>query len=336
MKARCFTRLFAQSPTLILVCVFNIIIISAVRSRPRADSSPPPTPPPPREYPCDMNVSYSPSSTRRDVMLFYASHYRPGLLLTISSLISTGTNCRIVLFTATGFNPPDRFNTIVRSFNVEVLPHSDTGDTRALFGHMLRYEFEAKWITTHLEEIDRIMHSDCYDVFFQGDPFHTFSPYDHIRLVKEDQLISQCDWNSNWLKQCYNNDTWYHIRDYNIICTGIITGNATQYLRLIKFMMKRPEWRRCWGSSKDQPIFNNLHWTGIFEAHDFVFSYTDCFHGLFTMHWCQREKPIRFTPENLVLTPMGDVPFLLHQYNRYQEMIDHLTRQCHMETFAQA
>jgi hypothetical protein len=241
-----------------------------------------------------------------------------------------------VLFTAHEFSPTRQFSTIVKKFGVELIPDCDPRDGRPLHGHMLRYEFEADWINDNLDQIDRIMHSDCYDVFFQGDPFCDFAPFDHIRLVKEDQLISQCDWNSNWIKQCYNNDTWYHIRDYNVICTGIITGNATQYLRLIRFMMHLPEWRRCWDSSKDQPIFNNLHWTGIFEAHDFTFSYTDCFHGLFTMHWCQREKPIRFTPENLLLTPMGDVPFLLHQYNRYQRVIDDLTRKCKMSTFAQS
>jgi hypothetical protein len=201
---------------------------------------------------------------------------------------------------------------------------------------MLRYEYEAAWIAANEDSVDRIMHSDSYDVFFQGDPFRDFVPYDHIRLVKEDQEIFMCDWNSQWIKECYDNDTWYEIRDHNVICTGIMMGNASQYLRLIRFFMKRPEWRRCWDNSKDQPIFNFLHWMGIFEAHDFVFSYTNCFHGVFTMHWCQGERPVKWTGENLLVTPRGDVPFLLHQYNRFQPAIDALTAKCGVKSFPQA
>jgi hypothetical protein len=143
------------------------------------------------------------------------------------------------------------------------------------------------WLKQNVHELDRVMHSDSYDVFFQADPFQDLVPHDRLLLVVEDFAIYMCDWNSLWICECYGNDTWHEIRMHNIICTGIICGNADAYLRILKVMIKRPEWKHCWMPSKDQPIFNNLLWTGVFEYHGFRFNYTNYFNGIFTMHWCQ-------------------------------------------------
>jgi hypothetical protein len=179
------------------------------------------------------------------------------------------------------------------------------------------------------------MHCDSYDVFFQGDPFQPVVPFDKILLVKEDMQILMCDWNSKWLMECYGKAMWEHIKQSNVVCTGIIAGNASEYLRLVNYMRRRPEWRICWDSSKDQPIFNHLLWTGAFAFHGFNFTFTGCFSGIFTMHWCQGygSTALNLNAELSVVTPRGDVPFVLHQYNRDQQMIDYLLRQCSMNLF---
>jgi hypothetical protein len=102
---------------------------------------------------------------------------------------------------------------------------------------------------------------------------------------------------------------------------------------MVKYMRIRPEWKECWDASQDQSIFNNLLWTGAFKVHGFEFLYTGCFDGIFTMHWCQGGEPLRFTEQNVLKTPNGDLPFILHQYDRYQEAIDVLTGQCKLPTF---
>jgi len=51
------------------------------------------------------------------------------------------------------------------------------------------------------------------------------------------------------------------------------------------------------------------------------------------MHWCQGRQQLHKNEENSVLTPRGDVPFVLHQYNRHQGAIDHLVKQCGMISF---
>jgi hypothetical protein len=280
-----------------------------------------------------MNTSAPAKSTHRDAILFYASGFKPGLHLALSSLISTGAQCRIVLFVSSDFSISPRFRAFVKRYGIEIVEHCDSNDGRPLFGHMLRYEYEAKWIERNIHQLDRVMHSDSYDVFFQADPFQDLVPHDRLLLVVEDFEIFMCDWNSQWIRECYGNDTWYEIKMHNIICTGIICGNADAYMRMIKVMIKRPEWKYCWMPSKDQPIFNNLLWTGVFAYHGFQFNYTNCFHGIFTMHWCQGKAPLRWDAKGLLVTPQGDVPFLLHQYNRYQEAIDKLTAECGMAPF---
>jgi hypothetical protein len=200
---------------------------------------------------------------------------------------------------------------------------------------MLRYECEARWIADNLPALDRVMHCDSYDVFFQGDPFQPIVPFDKILLVKEDMQILMCDWNSKWLMECYGKVVWEHIKQNNVICTGIIAGSASEYLRLVTYMRRRPEWRVCWDNSKDQPVLNYLLWTGAFALHGFNFTFTGCFNGIFTMHWCQGygSTSLNLNDRRSVVTPKGDVPFVLHQYNRYQQMIDYLLRQCGMNPF---
>jgi hypothetical protein len=272
------------------VYFINIMVISIMNLvRQRAPGQPG------HQCGCSMNLSGPVSSSRRDVIMFYASHFKPGLVVTLASLVSTGTKCRIVLFVSREFEPDARFQSLVSKYKIELIENCSATWGRRLVGHMLRYEYERAWLDRHLHEIDRVIHSDSYDVFFQGDPFQeTVVPRDRLVLVKEELLIFGCDWNSNWLKACYGNDTWHLIKANNVICTGFISGNAAEYLRLIKFMMKRPEWDRCWGNSNDQPIFNYLHWMGILAAQEFTFQYTDCFHGVYTMHWCLVDNPIKF------------------------------------------
>jgi hypothetical protein len=134
---------------------------------------------------------------------------------------------------------------------------------------MLRYQCEADWIGPRIRVLDRVMHSDSYDVFFQGDPFQPVIPRDKILLVMEDMQIADCDWNTQWIKECYGRSTWNRIKENNIVCTGIIAGSASEYVRLVRYMRMRPEWVECWDESKDQPIFNNLLWTGAFDVHGF-------------------------------------------------------------------
>jgi hypothetical protein len=226
-----------------------------------------------------------------------------------------------------------RLPSLALKYAIEIVRSCKGREGVELFGHMLRYECEEQWIEQNLNSLDRVIHSDSYDVFFQGDPFQPSIPYDKLLLVQEDFAISQCDWNTQWIKECFGRETWYKIRDNNIICTGIIAGSASEYMRMAKYMRMRPEWRVCWDASQDQPILNHLLWTGAFAVHHFTFNFTGCFDGIFTMHWCQGERPLRFTPDNAMRTPNGDLPFVLHQYNRYQQAIDTLTQRCGMASF---
>jgi hypothetical protein len=69
-------------------------------------------------------------------------------------------------------------------------------------------------------------------VFFQGNPFQPVIPHDMLLLVKEDFAISQCDWNTQWIKECFERETWGKIRDNNIICIEIIAGNGLPHCGL--------------------------------------------------------------------------------------------------------
>jgi hypothetical protein len=89
---------------------------------------------------------------------------------------------------------------------------------------------------------------------------------------------------------------------------AVIRDNASDLVYQLQKIFARPMkfWNTCWQNNRDQPIFNYLHWMGILEAQKFEYEYMDCWHGLFTMHWGQSQKQIRFGEDNLLVTPRGD------------------------------
>jgi hypothetical protein len=83
---------------------------------------------------------------------------------------------------------------------------------------MTRYHYEYDWLTNHSGEIDRVLHSDAYDIFFQADPFADVIKHEYLSFVVEPHFIRGCGWNLNWFEQCFGTAP-EHFKNSFIICS---------------------------------------------------------------------------------------------------------------------
>lgn len=281
-------------------------------------------------YFCDINASAKIKSTPRDVILFYCTSDAKGLRLSIQSLRSTGSQCQIILFISSSFEITKEFLEFCQILQVTLVPKCDEMYGREENPHMLRYEFELNWLLKHEGQIDRIFHSDAYDVFFQGDPFSLHIKNDKLTFVIEPHCVRSCGWNFAWIKNCYNFSGLQEMRHTFIACSGSIAGSVHDYIKLLKLMLRQPEWKRCWHSSYDQPILNWLLWHNIIRDEGIQYEIAGCESGFYTMQWCVLDHKVRLNEHNQVITDLGVVPSFLHQYNRITDFDNFLYGKCHL------
>jgi hypothetical protein len=277
-----------------------------------------------------MNSSTKSGSTHRDVVLLFASYFAPGLELCVRSLRSVGCNCRIILFAGPDFSAPLRFSAIVDQFQIELIPNCTETKKRSYVAHMLRFEYELKWLQANRADVDRVFHTDSFDVFFQGDPFASHVSSSTLKFVVEPHQIRSCGWNLGWMLECYGNGVLEQMRHRFIICSGSIAGGAGPYVRLLELMMAQPHWSRCWRESMDQPILNYLVWSGSVAANNISYTLTGCHEGFFTVQWCVVERNVIYNEHGQVMSTMGTVPSYIHQYNRLQDLSDYFYDTCRM------
>ena len=277
---------------------------------------------------CDMNASTKSASSSRDVVFLFATAFAPGLELCIRSLRSTGAGCRIVLFVAPGFVESEVFASLVSELVVEVVRECGAGN-RSLVPHMLRFEYELAWLNAHARDVARVLHTDSFDVFFQGDPFSHVSS-GALRFVVEPHQMRSCGWNLAWMESCYGSDMTRFLRNKFIICSGSIAGGAAAYAQLVQLMIEQKEWKTCWRPSLDQPILNYLVWTGAVRRRGIRYELTGCDGGFFTVQWCVLEKKAKVNEHGQLVTEHGAVPSYVHQYNRLQDLSNRLYDMCRM------
>lgn len=300
---------------------------------------------------CDINSSTRVSSTRRDVVLLFATNFAPGLELCIKSLRSTGSECRIVLFCSPGFVFSRYLQRLLKAMKVEVVPDCFETKQRAYVPHMLRFEYELDWLKKHQkggkssnktinsnlysidddddDSLDRVLHTDSFDVFFQGDPFE-YIPHDSLTFVVEPHQFRSCGWNLGWLTECYEGAVVNRMTHNFIICSGSIAGSIDHYIKLLELMIKQSAWSRCYKPSMDQPILNYLVWSGNVANEGIKYRLTGCDDGFLTVQWCVLENKPLYNVHGQIISQMKSVPSYIHQYNRLIPMMTRLYKQCHI------
>ena len=282
---------------------------------------------------CSKNYIPSKLSSARDVILLFGTAFTSGLELAIKSLRSTGCNARVVLLTIPEIILTKTELQKLQKYEVEIYKDYVDPKGRKLVPHMIRYNYELKWLKEHLNEVDRVLHSDAYDIFFQSDPFEDVIHYDDIMFVVEPHFIRSCGWNLQWLGQCYGAEETEKIKNNFIICSGSIAGSVSEYIKLLELMISQKEWESCYDDSKDQPILNYLMWNGIIDDHHIKYRLTGCDAGFMTIQWCVLNREIKLNQYGQILSPANATPPYLHQYPRIDTLSNYLFKACGIEIY---
>ena len=283
---------------------------------------------PPIDNYCDWNSSTTVGSTSRDVVLLYATKLGKGLFLCIKSLRSTGSKCRIILFVPQTLQIVQSQLNLFDFYMVEIVKITPHKRKNVEVPHMDRYEHEMEWLSANINDVDRVLHTDSFDVFFQGDPFTSALNNETLTLALEPHQFRSCGWNLAWLRDCYGGDVLSKLHHSFILCSGSIGGSAKHYLALVKLMIDQPQWTSCWESSMDQPILNYLVWTGKLKEAGINYTFTGCNDGFFTMQWCVKNKNVLFNEHGQFVSLEDTVPVYVHQYNRYHDITNYLYEKC--------
>ena len=254
----------------------------------------------------------------RDVVFMYGDRVGRGLLLAIKSLRVNRCQARLVQFT--GDRRPVFPAGFVEDCRVEVMRDYGNPYDKPLVPHMVRFNFEAQWLRNHTGEVDRVLHTDSFDVVFQGDPFAGLIPSASLLFALEPHAIRSCGWNLAWFTEVYGEEVKNRFQMDLIICSGTISGSAQMYLKLVELMVGQREWEEHYGPSNDQPILNYLVWSGRVEEEGIAYGFAGCDSGFMTVQWCViNHTPLYDTDDN-ILSPVGEVPVYVHQYTRIKSL----------------
>ncbi|OHT01595.1 hypothetical protein TRFO_07495 [Tritrichomonas foetus] len=273
-----------------------------------------------------------PASSTNDVILLYATKFTPGLHLALRSYQASQCKARIIIFVSGQFKGSRKDMNFLNEINATIVDQctEDPSISSAPVPHMLRFKCELEWLNENIDSgIDRVLHTDSYDIFFQSDPFiPEMIQNDSLTFVVEPHFIRGCGWNLNWFTSCYGETITPSFIDNFIVCSGTIAGSAKHYQTLLKLMLEQPQWKTCYTHSRDQPILNYLIWSGKVDERGIKYRFSGCDGGFATLQWCILNYEVKYNKMGQVVLPSGIVPAYIHQYPRHESLKNHLYQAC--------
>jgi len=187
----------------------------------------------------------------------------------------------------------------------------------------LRYLLYDKFLQQHGADYDRILLADCTDVFFQADPFAwDWSPGVHFFMEEATKKLGECDLHRLWMGCQFGQEFVERHASKNVSCSGTTFGDTVsirKYLTcMITTMMKARNLAKIYGG--DQGIHNYLL---IEQLLDNLVVHPNRQGPVMTMG-VMRAGDWQTDDHGRVLNDSGEIPPVLHQYDRIPELKNHL------------
>jgi hypothetical protein len=109
-------------------------------------------------------------------------------------------------------------------------------DNRSPLNGFINRYFVYKKILSSFKEKKQVLLTDTRDVFFQNNPFYKVNK-NKIYIGCEYKNYKECKINKKWLINFYNHFEYEKIKNYKILCSGVILGNTNLLLKIIKYLM---------------------------------------------------------------------------------------------------
>lgn len=313
--------------------------------------------------PCNFTPLYPPTSSRRDVVLAASLNSIEKAEIFVRTLRMTGSLCRIILFIDKNQKlSPHNFH-FFSSCQVELVMVNNSNNSILISGSkMTRYYYYHQWLSKHIKEVDRVLHSDTFDVFFQSDPFSnemlpmteeeeinekenlhlsikinrqhkTFLSQKVDRKIERKNILyvsvepvslGSSIYTGIWFSKCYGASYFGQYNNYPVSCSGVTMGYSKTFLNYLNIMFEKANWRQCFGDSLDQAHHNFVLYHNDIQNAGIEVRPLDCNSEILTMHFCCKYAKCHLN--NITNIFYGNnsnkAPIIVHQYNRLQYMVD--------------
>jgi hypothetical protein len=182
-----------------------------------------------------------------------------------------------------------------------------------------RYLLYAEFLQQHGADYDRVLLADSTDIFFQADPFAwDWSPGLHFFLEEEEKRLGACRLHRLWLGCQFGQEFVEHHAGETVSCSGTTFGDTAsirEYLaQMVAVTMQAGNLAKISGG--DQGIHNFLL---IEKKLKNITVHPNRRSPVLTMG-VMHAGDFQINNEGFVLNENGDVPPVLHQYDRLPEL----------------
>jgi hypothetical protein len=183
----------------------------------------------------------------------------------------------------------------------------------------LRYLLYDEFLQQHSAAYDRVLLADCTDVFFQGDPFSwNWSPGVHFCMEEEKQRIGDSPLQRIWMTCQFGKEFVDRHASKTVSCSGTTFGDTDsmrKYIaRMISTTMQARNLAKIYGG--DQGIHNYLL---IEQLLDNIVVHPNR-HGPVMTMGVMNPCDWKTGDGGRVLNDNGEMPPVLHQYDRIPEL----------------
>lgn len=171
-----------------------------------------------------------------------------------------------------------------------------------------------------------VLLSDVRDVLFQSDPFSSLPARGLVVSLEADGVtLASNPYNTTWLDHALGRDAWSRIGDRRVSCVGTTLGSrgaVIKYLtQLCGELLERAE--RCGAAfGPDQALHNWLLWTGRLGP----VTFSENGRGPVATVSCQDLAIFARDSLGRLLNANGRPASVVHQYDRFPELVDALPR----------
>jgi len=155
-----------------------------------------------------------------------------------------------------------------------------------------------------LADYDYVLCADGKDVVFQQDP-STWMSQNGLHVTEEHLEIGEEPSNSEWIQMYYNPGVFESIKREKVLCAGTVWGDSQSVSKWCDFVVEQ-------GDRMDQAMLNAGVYTGSLLADVQIHHNGNPIWTVGTIGKGFQYQQIGYK----VALPNGDIPPLIHQYNR--------------------
>ena len=201
--------------------------------------------------------------------------------------------------------------------NVEILPIPDEFKNSLIVN--ARWQIYKKFLDERGKNYGQVLVTDVRDVIFQGDIFSKYENFsDYLGYAVEEGNIrpidkEPVDW--IWIKNFFGEDTANKLADKPAICAGTAIGTVKEAKIFFSAQWEMLKKSISWGD--DQAVMNYLVYEKLLPIENLIKIDTQT-GEILTL--ALTDNPA--TKENFILRGNGEIPAVVHQYDRHKNLAE--------------